>query len=143
MTGSLLLLSRLFVAAIFLTAAGSKVPDLAAFAVDVANYRLLPSALVPHAAAALVGVEILAGLALLLGYWTRAAALLASALMLAFIVGLGQAMLRGIDLSCGCFGSGGDRATWLTVLRDVGFLLPALAVARWGGGGLRRGIPDQ
>lgn len=132
----LLLAARLLTGAVFLYAAATKLPDLAAFAVDVANYRLLPAALVPPAAAALVGVELLAGLALLLGPWSRAAALLATGLLVLFIGGLAQALLRGIDLRCGCFGDAAP-ATWLTVLRDGAFLVPALAVARLGGGGWR------
>ena len=53
--------------------------------------------------------------------------------MVVFIVGLTQALLRGIDLRCGCFG-GDDVATWWTVVRDVAILLPALAVSVWGPG---------
>ena len=136
MRDRLLLAARLLTGAVFLYAAATKLPDLAAFAVDVANYRLLPAALVPPAAAALVGVELLAGLALLLGPWSRAAALLAAGLLVLFIGGLAQALLRGIDLRCGCFGDA-EPATWLTVLRDGAFLVPALAVARFGGGGWR------
>jgi putative oxidoreductase len=134
----LLLAARLATAGVFLAAALAKLPDMAAFAVDMANYRVLPPPLVPWAASTLVGVEILAGLALLAGIWSRAAALLASALLGLFVLGVAQAMLRGIDLACGCFG-GDARATWMTVLRDVGLLLPALAVAAFGGGGWRAG----
>jgi uncharacterized membrane protein YphA (DoxX/SURF4 family) len=101
---------------------------MAAFAVDVANYRLLPAALVPWAASALVGVEGAVGVALLLGLWERPAALVASGLMVVFIVALVQAMARGISLDCGCFG-GSERVTWWTVLRDGAMLVPAAALA--------------
>jgi len=46
----------------------------------------------------------------------------------AFIAGLSQALLRGIDLRCGCFG-GDELATWGTVARDFALLVPAVAVA--------------
>ncbi|MBI5069754.1 MAG: DoxX family membrane protein [Deltaproteobacteria bacterium] len=132
----LLLAARLFLAGIFLWAAATKLPDMATFATDVANYRLLPPALVPWAASAVVGVEVVVGLALLAGVWLRPAAL-AGALLLAFFTGgLSQALLRGIDLTCGCFG-GNDPATWLTVVRDLAMLVPAVAVA-WRGGGANR-----
>jgi uncharacterized membrane protein YphA (DoxX/SURF4 family) len=120
--------ARLLVGAVFLYAASTKLPDMAGFALDVANFRMLPAGLVPVASAALVGVELLVGALLVLGIWVRPAALLASALLLAFIAGLAQALLRGIGLDCGCFGAG-ERASWWTVLRDVAFLAPAAALA--------------
>lgn len=135
MTRLLLLASRLFLAAIFLWAAATKLPDMAAFATDVANYRLLPAALVPWTASAVVGVEVALGLALLTGLWLRPAALVATALLVLFTVGIAQALLRGIDLNCGCFGSA-EPATWLAVGRDLLMLIPAAALT-WRGGGKR------
>jgi hypothetical protein len=125
---ALLLLARLLVGGVFLYAAATKLPDMAGFAVDVANFRLLPPGLVPFAAAAVVGLELLVGALLLAGVWVGPAATLATALLALFIGGLAQALLRGIDLDCGCFGAG-ERASWWTVLRDAGFLLPALLLA--------------
>jgi len=121
------LLARLALAAIFLYAAATKLPDMAAFAKDVANYRLLPGPLVPFAAAVVVGIELVVGLALVTGLWARAAALVASGMLVLFVAGLSQALLRGIDLRCGCFG-GDEAADWWTVLRDVAMLVPALVV---------------
>jgi putative oxidoreductase len=140
----LLLMCRLVLGAIFLYAAASKLPDMAAFAKDVANYRLVPAALVPWAAAIVVGVEIATGLALVVGVGARAAALVAAAMLTLFIAGLSQALLRGIDLRCGCFG-GEESATWGTVARDVAMLAPAVAVAWLGPGGLgkREGQRDD
>jgi len=127
-TRALVLAARLFLAGVFLWAAATKLPDMATFATDVANYRLLPAALVPWAASAVVGVEVVVGLALLTGIWLRPAALAGTLLLALFAVGLSQALLRGIDLTCGCFG-GNARATWLTVARDLAMLVPAAALA--------------
>jgi putative oxidoreductase len=134
---ALLLCCRLAVGGIFLYAAATKLPDMAAFAKDVANYRLLPAMAVPWVASAVVGVEIVAGLALVLGVGARAAAVVAAALLAVFVAGIAQALLRGIDLRCGCFG-GDETATWGTVLRDVALLPPALAVIWLGPGGWPR-----
>ena len=120
--------ARILLRGIFLWASITKVPDMAAFAESVANYRIVPPALVPAVAAAVVGVEIAAGVALLLNVWARAAALVLSALLAVFTGGLASALARGIDLSCGCFG-GNAPATWWTVLRDVVLLGLAVAVA--------------
>jgi uncharacterized membrane protein YphA (DoxX/SURF4 family) len=120
--------ARIILGGLFLWASITKVPDMAAFAESVANYRIVPPSLVPVVAAALVGVEIAAGVALILNVWARAAALILAALLAVFTVGLAGALARGIDLACGCFG-GAASATWWTVLRDLVLLAFALGVA--------------
>ncbi len=119
---------RVVLGALFLWAAATKLPDMSAFAQDVANYRLVPGVLVPFVAASVVGVEIVAGLALVTGIAARAAAVVVSALLIAFTAFLAQALLRGIDLRCGCFG-GDEVASWWTVARDLVMLAASLLVA--------------
>ena len=118
---------RVVLGALFLWAAATKLPDMSAFAQDLANYRILPGVLVPWAAAAVVGIEIAAGLALVTGFGARAGAVVIAGLLVAFIAFLAQALLRGIDLRCGCFG-GDEPASWWTVARDVAMLAAALLV---------------
>ncbi len=120
--------ARLLLGALVLWASATKVPDMGAFAESVANYRIVPAALVSATAAMVVGVEIAASVALLANLWSRAAALVLAALLAVFTVGLASALARGIDLACGCFG-GNDPATWWTVLRDLVLLALALGVA--------------
>ncbi len=121
---------RIVVGALFVWASSTKIPDMAGFAENVANYRMVPAALVPAVAAAVVGVELVAGLALLANVWSRAAALVLAALLAVFTAGVTSVVVRGIDVACGCFG-GTAPATWWTVLRDVALLGLALAVALW------------
>lgn len=129
----LLALLRMVVGGLFLWAAATKVPDMAAFAEDVANYRMLPAGMVSWVAPAVVGVEVVAGIALVAGLGARAAAWTISGLLAVFMVGLSQALLRGIDLRCGCFG-GTETATWGTVGRDA-LMLAGAAVVIWRGPG--------
>jgi uncharacterized membrane protein YphA (DoxX/SURF4 family) len=49
-------------------------------------------------------IEIVAGLALVLGFWTRAAAGVLGLLLLGFIGLIASALARGLNVSCGCFG---------------------------------------
>jgi uncharacterized membrane protein YphA (DoxX/SURF4 family) len=124
---------RVVVGGLFVSAALTKVPDLHLFAEEIANYQLLPAALVPLAAITLPGVELLAGVLLVLGLAWRPAALVLTVLLAGFTAGLTQALVRGIDLNCGCFG-GSDPATPLTVARDAALLGAVLVVLRWGPG---------
>jgi putative oxidoreductase len=76
----------------------------------------------------LPGIELLAGAMLVTNRWPRSAALLLSILLAVFIGALSQALLRGINLTCGCFG-GAEVATWGTVARDGVILGCTLAIA--------------
>jgi len=129
---SVLVALRLALGVLFLWAAITKLPDMNAFAQDVANYRVLPAALVPYVAAAVVGIEMVAGLALLIGVVVKPAAVTATGLLSVFVVFLVQALLRGIDLRCGCFG-GDEPASWWTVARDLVMLAAAIVVTTQSG----------
>lgn len=120
---------RVLLAAIFLYAGVSKLADVRTFASDVANYRMLPPIVVGAFAAAMPGVEVACGLGLLYGRTARAAALLATALLVAFTAAAVQALARDINIDCGCFGSVRAPVTVLTVARDLALVLAALVVA--------------
>lgn len=95
---------------VFLAAALPKIGDLAGFAGSVHNFHLEP--LLPVAATNLLAmtipwVELVAGLALLLGVHPRAGAVVYTALLLVFTAGIVAAMARGLSFECGCFGKAG------------------------------------
>lgn len=119
---------RLLLGGLFLWAGVVKAGQVHTLADDIANYHLVPAALIPLCAAALPFVEIVAAAALLLGIWARGAALLCALLMVGFSGALLSAFARGIDLTCGCFG-GAALADWTTVARDVALLAMACHVA--------------
>ena len=118
---------RAGLAALFLYAGLSKLADIRTFAVDVANYRMLPAALVAPFAAAIPGVEVACGIGLLRVRSARAAALLATGLLASFTLAAVQALARDINIDCGCFGSVRAPVTMLTIVRDVAFLAAAAA----------------
>ncbi len=126
---------RLVLGGVFLYAAGTKLGDMSTFAEQTANFRLLPAAAVAPLAAMLPGVEIVTGALLVAGIAARAAAAVAAGLLAAFTAALTLALVRGINLECGCFG-GADVATWTTVARDVVLFVPALSVLIAGPGHL-------
>jgi uncharacterized membrane protein YphA (DoxX/SURF4 family) len=123
-----------------------KVPDPAAAVRAVRAYRLLAEPLVAPVAFGLPVIEIAVGLALLAGVFVRTAAIAAAVLLVVFIAAVGSAWARGLQIDCGCFGNGGQVAAGetsypLEVLRDVGLLLVALALARWPATRLALGRP--
>jgi putative oxidoreductase len=52
---------------------------------------------------ALSSIELVAGLVLVMGVFTRAALLVASCLLLAFSAAIGFVLLKGLNIPCGCF----------------------------------------
>jgi len=121
------LLSRLFLAGLFLWAAHDKVWDPAAFAASTADYDLLPLWAVNAASVWMAWLEISCGALLLVGAFTRAAAAWL-ALLLAMFTGLMiYAGITGAGFDCGCFpGEAGHAAGFSRALEDALFLLPAL-----------------
>jgi uncharacterized membrane protein YphA (DoxX/SURF4 family) len=122
--------ARLYLGFVFVYASFHKIAHPATFALDVATYQLLPLELVNLAALILPWVELLAGVMIIVGFRTRAAALLIAGMMVVFMVALGWALHLGLDMSCGCFASSSDEdpISWRTLLRDGGWLALALYV---------------
>lgn len=121
---------RLFLGGLLLYAAAAKWPAPQAFAEDVANYRVLPAALVPWFTVGLLGLETGLGAVLLLNLFPFEAALIVTGLMLTFTGAVASALLRGLKIDCGCFGAGGSPATVATLARDIALCVPA-ALLLW------------
>ena len=102
----------------------------------VRNFRILPDAIEPLVGYALPIVEIVIGLLLILGLFSRIAAAIEALLMVAFIIGIISLWARGMRIDCGCFGGGGidESVTSWTYLRHIlldGALLLAGAFVAW------------
>ncbi len=109
-TGSLVvrLCARALVGAVFAYAGFLKLMEPPAnFQAVLEHYPLLPAALAPFLARTVPWAEWLGGMFLLIGYMTRAGALLLTLLSLGFVAVLtGSVFGPKAAESCGCFGSG-------------------------------------
>jgi len=114
----LLLVFRFVVGAVFIWSGIIKVIDPLLFAQDVANYRIFPQGLALLIALILPWIEILCGLLLVLGFWSRAASLLITGLLVAFLILLTTTIIRGIDVACGCFGVLSHTVDYKLILLD-------------------------
>jgi putative oxidoreductase len=123
--------------AIFIAAALPKIADPPSFAHMIYNYRLVPGGLINISALVMPWVELLAGLALVLGVWTRPARWLIAAMLVTFIIAIGINLLRNHAIDCGCFDVSAANLTpeqqirdmWLVILRDVGMLVMVAQLA--------------
>ncbi|MBX9584335.1 MAG: hypothetical protein K2X87_28890 [Gemmataceae bacterium] len=73
---------------------------------SVYNYRIVGERVGLWAAAATPGVHAAVGVCLLAGWWARGAYLAALVLFAAYLAAQWSAPHRGLDITCGCFGSG-------------------------------------
>jgi uncharacterized membrane protein YphA (DoxX/SURF4 family) len=126
------LLARLILGVVLLWAGAVKVTNPAQSALAVRAFKVLPYDFAGTVGYALPVLEILIGLLLVLGLFTRVSAALGGLLMLAFIFGISWAWAHGYSIDCGCFGGGGTIAASQTqypleILRDVGIA----ACAAW------------
>lgn len=134
---------RLGLGGLFCLAAFKKLQDPQSFAEAIKGFRVVDHVelgnLVVSAAFVLPWVEMVAGVMLILGLWTRAAALTVFLALGAFIAGLLSVIIRKLDASCSCFGDlnlfCGAKVGWCQVIRNLVMLLPA-AYLIWRGGGL-------
>lgn len=101
------LLSRFGLAAMWLYSGAVKLANPLDSQLAVAGYELLPESLISPAAIALPAAELILGLMLLLGVFTRAAAAASAALLVMFMAAIVWAWSRGLQIDCGCFGGGG------------------------------------
>ena len=129
----LVLIARLIVAGVFVMAALPKIQDPAAFATSVAAFRVIEPGLSIWVALLLPWLELVIGLGILIPAIRRTSSALIGLLLLLFIVLHTSAWVRGLDISCGCFGSEtGEVSTdyrWL-ILRNVILLGMTLLVLR-------------
>ena len=125
--------SQLVVGVVFVAAALAKIGDLGSFASQIHNFRIVPIWTENLVAMTLPWVELIAGLCLVLGIRARGAGVLSTVLMVVFLVAVGQAVARDLDIECGCFGTA-DAAkvglqkllenTLLTLFATVASLVP-------------------
>jgi len=95
---------RVALGGLFVFAAMMKLAELQQFAFAVKAFAILPDHLSHLAAFVVPWIELIAGIGLLLGLWTRPAALVIGAMLAAFIAGIVSVIVRDLDVTCSCFG---------------------------------------
>ena len=101
------LAARLLLGGVLLVAGALKVGNPGESVLAVRAYRLLPYELTDVVGYALPFGEIVLGLTLITGTFTRVSGALGALLIVAFTIAIASAWARGLTLDCGCFGGGG------------------------------------
>jgi putative oxidoreductase len=117
----------LIIGAIFIYAGALKVLDPVQFAHDIDHYKILPWTIGVGLAFYLPWLEIFCSLALIFRRFYRGALSILTTLVVVFLVATIAAKVRGLDITCGCFGHASQNWSFPTHLAlDLG-ILAALA----------------
>jgi len=127
------LVARIVLGAVFMYASFDKLANAQAFADVISNYKMLPVQLVNPLAIFLPWVELITGLFLITGKWVKGSLLIYTTLLVIFIIALAQALIRGLDISCGCFSvkPSSTSEVWLRLVEDIVLLFVSVNLYRF------------
>lgn len=80
----------------------------ASFASDIDNYQILPYILVTLMAIIFPWLEVLCAIFLFIPRWRQGASFTLLVLTIIFLVAISSALVRGLDIDCGCFVAPGE-----------------------------------
>ena len=115
----------------FIYASYHKILAPAEFAKIVYGYALFPHAVINLIAILLPFIELVTGLALILGIYPRAAVSIINGMLVAFIIVLSINLIRGHEFDCGCFSikkAGFLSSAKPTLVRDIIYLMLGIQV---------------
>ncbi len=128
----LYIMGRVIVGGTFIYAAIPKVLNPADFIIQIENYRLVPEMVSYYLGLFLPWLELYCGLFILAGLRTKTNAIIAGILLAVFIAAMSSALIRGLDIECGCFivASQASPVSLLRILEDVILLLLAISIVK-------------
>ena len=121
-------LLRIVLGGIFVYAAAGKILYPADFSEAIANYQLVPVMFTNLIAIILPWVELIAGLLLLNGFRTQTGNLIIFLLVCVFSFGAVQAVVRGLDINCGCFTEASRRVGLLFLAEEAALFLMSICI---------------
>lgn len=115
------LILRFVIGAVFVYSSIGKLLHPQDFAEVIVNYKVFGSYFSQWGAVLVPMLELLLGLMLISGFWLREAFLFTAVLYIAFDILIIQALLRGLDISCGCFTSAASGPIdFIKILENLG-----------------------
>jgi uncharacterized membrane protein YphA (DoxX/SURF4 family) len=114
---------------VFVYASIGKILDPKAFAENLLDYHIFSSAtLVRYLAVTLPWTEWICGIFLILGTFVRSVSILTTCMLVIFVGAMISALMRGLEIHCGCFGSTHEIIGAFALLRDGLLLCISLAI---------------
>lgn len=131
----LLLIFRIVVGMIFIFASLEKITNPAKFAENILNYKLLPDIFINLLAITLPWIELICGLLLLFGIRSRESSIIIFTMLMIFTIGVFIAVLRGLNIDCGCFGTlMAEKIGLQKIIENIVLLIFSFIIIRSGAG---------
>jgi putative oxidoreductase len=118
---------RVVLGIVFIYSSLDKIYYPADFALAVQNYQIVPDILTNLIAIILPWIEFGCGLLLTIGLFRRESAGILAFLIVVFIIAMLSALIRGLDIDCGCYGLDTE-ISWNRILEDIGLLFMAIYI---------------
>ena len=124
---------RLLLGFVFIYAAIDKIAHPAEFAQAIYNYRMLPHWTINFMALVMPWLELFCGILIAAGVFFRGSAFMIGVMLGVFIIAISSALMRGLDISCGCFSVEGGHGVAIDLLiRDILMFVGAAIVVFFG-----------
>jgi putative oxidoreductase len=120
------LAARLIVGIVFLFFAIGKITDPENFAKSIANYGIMPDFTINLMALTLPWVELICGVFLIAGIRLKSSSLISGGLLIIFIAAVIVAMVKGLNIDCGCSTEAAIKIGWPKILENTGLLIASI-----------------
>jgi len=117
---------RVAIGCVFLLGSIPKLRQPYDFLSSIYNYELVGPKLGMFIAMTLPWVEILIGICLIGGIFIGGALLASAGMATVFTIALSSVLYRGLEISCGCFGTNAEIISFFTVIRPFLILIFSL-----------------
>jgi len=116
--------TRIYLAVYFVISGLEKINDLEGFAQSIENYRIIPIYLVNIFAIFFPWLEVVAGALLLFGIYIKENSIIILSMLILFTAAVLSAVLRDLDINCGCHGTaGGQKVGILKILENISLII--------------------
>lgn len=115
---------RLFLGGMFVIVAISKISNPEKFANEIGNYNLAPDIILNISALILPWVELVTGVLLITGNKVKESSTLILLMLITFTLAVLSAMMRGLDINCGCYSDIAQvKVGWGKIFENMGLII--------------------
>ena len=119
-------ITRIYLALVFILSGLDKINDLTTFSQSIENYKILPIFIVNIVAIFIPWLELVAGGFLLLGICIKENSTIILTLIVVFTLGIISAIMRNLDIDCGCQGTfDGQKVGFLKIIENIALIVIA------------------
>ncbi len=119
---------RLILAFIFILSSIEKLKDPYAFALSVDAYQIFPDWIINLSALLIPWFELFIGFGLIFKYKLKANLIFYIFLMFSFTILVIIAMIKGLDIECGCYGESSSKVGVTKLLENILIMIGGLVV---------------